>query len=189
MAAEPAAGRPSTWRSLATDPRVHVTISTDYYRVTGSTPAEINASMNRAGPKAIGSKNAIGEFRSRDRINYTMLDRGSSCSLSSFTITHDVTVTLPRWRPPKGAAADTRQWWSVTLRDIVQHEQEHAFIAAVQIRAMPGQLDRLPSTGSCSTMRTAVNHLSDRRWAAANRLNDDFDTWTHNGTTGPYWLA
>lgn len=189
VTAAPTNGSPATWRDLGTDRRVHVTVTTRYYDVQGLTPEAISDSMGRLGPKAIHAKNAIGSFSSRDRINYVLLDRGSSCSLSSFTITHDATITLPRWRGSAKATDETRDWWAETLRDIVQHEQEHAFIAAVQVRAMPAELDRLRTTGSCDAMESAVTHVTHRRWDAADRLNDQFDDWTDNGTTGPYWLG
>jgi predicted secreted Zn-dependent protease len=98
-------------------------------------------------------------------------------------------IWVPRWPGATSAPARTRTWWHRVARDIRQHEQEHAFIALTELRAVPALLDSVAGHQKCHAVEAEVRRLLDERWRAAERRNRAFDNWTHNGTTGPYWLG
>jgi len=180
---------PQTWQQLATDSRVNLDSRTKYYAVHGANPRQLQASMGVQGPLAIGSKNAIGRFRAGGGVTYRLLDRGSTCELFDFTVNESDLTWLPRWTGDGMATARTRGWWSKTAEDVRQHEQEHAFIRLIEVRALPSLLDRIPIFPTCAQVTDAVKRVTNEHWRLAERRSFAFDRWTDNGRNGRYWLG
>ena len=180
---------PANWRDVALDPEVQLNLTTQRYEVKGSTPAQIDASMRVAGSRATKSRNAVGMHGGRIGVRYVMLQGPSSCELYSHTVIYNAKTIVPRWREARAASDSTAAWWSKYQRDIEQHEQEHAFIAVLEVYALDEQLDALPGTGSCAELQADVKAAVNERSKSASHANRDFDNWTKNGRLGPYWLG
>lgn len=101
-----------------------------YYRVTGSTGAELYKSMVKNGPDHGGNKRNVlastsFKFNFKND-NFTI--RRNRCVLTNLDIVVDVTYTYPRWRGSKNASAETRKAWKKFEKIAVLHEKEHVKI-------------------------------------------------------------
>jgi predicted secreted Zn-dependent protease len=180
---------PDEWQALATDSRVTLHLTVHRYMVQGSTPRELMRSMARTGPASIGSRRAIGGFQLTKGDLGFWLRPGRRCSVTDARLSVEAGIWVPGWPGATSAPARIRTWWHRVARDIWQHEQEHAFIALTELRAVPALLDSVAGHHGCHAVGAEVRRLLDERWRAAERRNRAFDRWTHNGTTGPYWLG
>ena len=102
------------------------------YEIHGVTPYELSQSMAGNGPYDAWT-GSHAEATTQTHVMYRFRERtfGGSCEIvpdSSTPITLSYDVTIPRWTPPGGATASTRQWWIDELLAAVHHENHHVEI-------------------------------------------------------------
>jgi predicted secreted Zn-dependent protease len=178
-----------TWRSLAEDPHLDLSITSKWYPIRGRTKNQIDASLLRDGTRATHERNAIAYHGGGFGVRYQLLQGPSTCELYDYEVVYNGKTLLPRWTSSSAAPDSVARWWHTYLFDIEQHEQEHAFIAVLEVQALRLELDAVQSTSSCPQLVAEVRSLLKARSKAANSHNRDFDHWTKNGRTGPYWLG
>lgn len=110
--------------------RVILNEKVQYYRVTGSTGAELYKSMVKNGPDHGGTKrNVLASTSFKFNFeNDVFTIRRNRCILKNLDIVVDVTYTYPRWSGSKNASVETRKAWKKFEQIAILHEKEHVKI-------------------------------------------------------------
>src|SRR5439155_275059 len=111
-------------------PHALIAAREQYYDIDGSSAGALRNQINRLGPKDESgeSKDALTVWSVESA--YAAAQRGDSCVLRDVKVTLDVTVTLPRWKPPGQGDGDVQ-------RDL--HIAQDATVSA--LRRGVGRLD------------------------------------------------
>ena len=131
------------------------------YPVTGSTYAELLASMRENGPLAerTGRRHfGVTEVSFRQSFDYQRA-RGR-CELLGADITLDMTIVLPEWTERDGASTRTVERFERLYDDIVRHEERHAAIARDYLGRLRGEMDRPVTARSCSALEAGLRASS-----------------------------
>jgi predicted secreted Zn-dependent protease len=138
--------------ACASSPGLRVAVRAEAYAVAGSTAAHLREAVALLGPRRGGARFAA-------YTDWTLAWSYAPAAVAggvgpvSPRIEVAVTCTLPRWRPPRSAAAALVEAWSACLAAAVQHERGHVDLAiaagcaaldalrAVPPRAGEGALD------------------------------------------------
>src|SRR5256884_8262639 len=108
--------------------RPSIVATEQYYDIDGSSAGALRNQINRLGPKDESgeSKDALTVWSVESA--YAAAQRGDSCVLRDVKVTLEVTVTLPRWKPPATATAQLVRTWQTYLKAVRVHEAGHRAI-------------------------------------------------------------
>src|SRR5438034_11708212 len=120
--------------------RATIAAREQYYDIDGSSAGALRNQINRLGPKDESgeSKDALTVWSVESA--YAAAQRGDSCVLRDVKVTLDVTVTLPRWKPPATATAQLVRTWQTYLKAVRVHEAGHRTIAERNAREVMAAL-------------------------------------------------
>jgi predicted secreted Zn-dependent protease/LysM repeat protein len=147
-------------------------VTVSYYAVTGSTPREIELSMQENGPwSEWAGANAQAQVEVRPSFNFGFQsDGGGDCSVvidGPVPLTLTYHVTLPSWTPPEGVSSVTIDWWIEIINETVVHEAHHITLYESYLPAMNDAV----RTGTCESVEADLERL----WTDASRVNCEFD--------------
>src|SRR5256885_7729881 len=128
-------------------PHALIAAREQYYDIDGSSAGALRNQINRLGPKDESgeSKDALTVWSVESA--YAAAQRGDSCVLRDVKVTLNVSVTLPRWKPPATATADVRKKWQAYLTALRLHEAGHRTIAERNAREGMAALTPLRGAG------------------------------------------
>jgi predicted secreted Zn-dependent protease len=159
-------------------PRVHLST----YEVSGTSPAEISASLNASGPysswtdsRADGLTVASATYR----FQLVVDEASGTCTLESTgapTITMRYTVMLPRWTTPPDAEPATVEWWNEVVHRIATHEQQHVAI----YREVQRELNDAFRRATCETVEDDLVAV----WSEATREQCELDMKEYGDALG-----
>jgi len=119
--------------------------------VGGVTLSEIGAELARRGPQ-VGSSGrrhpGATALSFTSKLDFAQAPR--SCRIGEANVSVTAEVTLPRWRRPRGAEADTRLIWDTLAADIKRHEESHVSIAKRHARELENALRALGNFRDCA---------------------------------------
>lgn len=155
-----AAARPARLIDFSRAPAgVRVTSHLSEYVITGDTPAELRAGINRLGP-VIDGRTRAGSAHWHIRWNWSSEDRGGTCAMRDVRVHLDLSVRLPRWEPGESAEHATRLWWERFHRDLVAHEQGHVDIAIAAAREIHDGIRAV--RGACGSLGLRADGVGAR---------------------------
>ena len=145
-----------------------------YYDLTGTSVAQLRASMDAQGP--VDSSGRRNDAFTTWNIDWTWPLTGEGvCILSGATITDTITVTFPRWLPPAGAPASLITRWNTYESALVTHESGHvSFVVTTSadvLAAIKG--------ATCDTAEAAAQAVVTR----IRQHDVDYDAETDHGAT------
>lgn len=116
------------------------------------------------------------------KVDWTWGRDGEPCRVVDPKVHVDVTVALPRWRPPFDADAALVAEWHHYVAALARHEQGHVDL----VYAMAGISEARLAAGGCEgarlVARTMLAELRERQAA--------FDAYTHHGRNqGPSFFS
>src|SRR5256886_16822675 len=116
---------PASASAGAAAARPSIVASEQYYDIDGSSAGALRNQISRLGPKDESGK-------SQDALTvwsiewvYGTAQRGDSCVLRHAKATPNVSVTLPRWKPPAMATPQPLKAWQAYLTAVRLHEAAH----------------------------------------------------------------
>jgi predicted secreted Zn-dependent protease len=152
-----------------------------FYDVTGATVAELRDAMRRLGPRGSdGHGDAVtvwnlewtyGEGRPAD-----------GCALRDVRVTLAVTVTLPRWDPPRDAPRRLVDSWRRFLERVQVHEGGHRAIAERYARRLAAALTALRAP-TCEAVWDEAKRTGARVVEEGRAANRAYDVETKHGQT------
>ena len=156
------------------------------YAVTGSSPHEIWHAITRARPwKTNHNYSATTTWVARSQYRFDAGEDGFR--LVKFHEETKVTVTLPRWAPPRmppgnGAAVDK------AVNALALHESGHVAIACQVTGELMREMGKLGSFASRQEMRDAARDTENRVLARYRARDRDYDLETRHGAfQGARW--
>ena len=163
-------------------PRATIAAREQYYDIDGSSAGALRNQINRLGPKDESgkSKDALTVWSVESA--YAATQRGDSCVLRDVKVTLDVTVTLPRWKPPATATAQLVRTWQAYLKAVRVHEAGHRTIAERNAREVMAALTTLRGT-NCDKLLGDASNTVERIVADGRARNRAYDVQTQHGQT------
>src|SRR2546422_10841816 len=173
---------PASGSAGAATARPSIVASEQYYDIDGSSAGALRNQINRLGPKDESgeSKDALTVWSIESA--YTGAQRGDSCVLRDVKVTLDVTVTLPRWKPPATATAQLVRTWQAYLTAVRLHEAGHRTIAERNAREVMAALTTLRGT-NCNKLLGDASNTVERIVADGRARNRAYDVQTQHGQT------
>jgi predicted secreted Zn-dependent protease len=161
-------------------PRAAITAREQYYDIDGSSAGALRNQISRLGPKDESGK-------SHDALTiwslewaYGTAQRGDSCGLRDVKVTLNVSVTLPRWKPPATATAELLKTWQAYSQAVRLHEAGHRAIAERNAREVMAALTPLRGT-SCDKLSDEATRTAERIVADGRARNRAYDVQTKHG--------
>lgn len=141
------------------------------YRVTGSTPLDIVASIRAHGPLNdwLGQR-AEAQTLAVPHLRIDLIGSGSTCRIVAAArpaVSFSFTITLPRWDPGSGASPATVTWWDAELGRAATHENHHVDLW----RAAGVSMTKATTTSTCANLQ---GHLATIV-KSTTRANCEFD--------------
>ncbi|HVH67639.1 MAG TPA: DUF922 domain-containing protein [Gemmatimonadales bacterium] len=176
----PAAAAPPA--TAAAPARPTITAREQYYDIDGSSAGALRDQIHRLGPKDESGQ-------SRDALtvwnlewSYGTLPRGDSCVLRDIKVTLDVSITLPRWKPPSTATPHLNESWRNYLEHVKLHEAGHRTIAERNARELMTALGAMRGT-SCPKLSDDAARRAEEIVADGRSRNRAYDVETKHGQT------
>jgi predicted secreted Zn-dependent protease len=162
----------------------HVDI--EYYAVEGATVGELARSLLERGPINNGSR-YFGQTDWTINAEYEWIGDHTGCRIESLVVRVLVTLTLPRWDPPRNAPAELRSAWTGFARALTAHEHNHRRLAEEAADAIRWDLATLRYSDcrhSDERARQRVTGIIDE-YSRRNRAYDEHTD--HGGKEGALW--
>ncbi len=163
-------------------PRAAITAREQYYDIDGSSAGALRDQISRLGPKDESGKSQDALTVWSIEWGYGTAQRGDSCLLRDVKVTLNVSVTLPRWKPPATATADVRKKWQAYLTAVRLHEAGHRTIAERNAREVMAALTPLRGA-TCDKLSDEATRTAERIVADGRARNRAYDIQTKHGQT------
>ena len=163
-------------------PRAAITAREQYYDIDGSSAGALRNQISRLGPKDESGKSQDALTVWSIEWGYGTAQRDDSCVLRDVKVTLNVSVTLPRWKPPATATADVRKQWQAYLRAVRLHEAGHRTIAERNAREVMAALTPLRGA-TCDKLSDEATRTAERTVADGRARNRAYDIQTKHGQT------
>ena len=161
--------------------RPTITVREQYYDIDGSSTGALRDQIRRLGPKDGGeSRDALTVWNLEWK--YRATPSGDGCALNDVRVTLDVAITLPRWKPPQGAAPEVVAAWRKYLERVRLHEAGHRAIAERNARDLTAALAAV-RTPSCREADDSASRLAEQIVADGRARNRAYDVDTKHGQT------
>ena len=162
--------------------RASISTREQYYDIDGSSAGALRNQIRRLGPKDEGGKSQDALTVWNLEWGYGTLQRGDSCVLRDVKVTLDVSVTLPRWKPPATASPGLLKTWQAYLKAVRLHEAGHRTIAERNAREVMAALMPLRGT-NCDKLSGEATRLAEQIVADGRARNRAYDIQTKHGQT------
>lgn len=159
-----------------------VKMSTNYYKVFGSTPREVRRSINEQRPWK--RKDAMdGQTDWTVRCKYMVSDEAGVSRVQSMTTETVIVITLPVWHAPKGTPNEYTDRWAKYFTALLRHENGHAgyaLAAAAEVRRQAGPIREGPTSAE---LTRRINDTVNRVLNEFREKDKLYDQETRHGLT------
>lgn len=148
----------------------------DYYSVSGSTVADLRNSLD--------SQHPVSGFDGNTHwhVSWNWPGYGSpDCDLQSAKLDTAITVTLPRWNPPRDASTELILQWKHYLGSLAFHEQGHVQLA----RQGFARMQQVLHDADCGNAEARLQGVMQIMHEADRRYDADTDHGTRQGARFP----
>lgn len=147
-----------------------------YFTIDGSTLSELEAELNRLGPKvSTTDRRHPGATRMEFTTRVTYAEQDGRCRVAEADVKLEANMILPRWRQPADTELDVRLIWNTLAADIRRHEEGHIVIARNHARELEQSLRALPRQPDCETAAARVQEVSAEVMARHDEAQVRFD--------------
>jgi predicted secreted Zn-dependent protease len=172
---------PASAAAAATLPAPSVANQVQYYDIEGSSLAELREQIRRLGPKS-GAESEDAQTIWDLEWTYDAAPGPGGCVMRNVRVTLTLTVTLPRWAPPRDVPAAVLQGWQTYLQHLKLHESGHQAIAQRNARDLMAALMGMRATG-CDELSRQASQTGERIVAEGRAKNRQYDVDTKHGQT------
>ena len=157
-----------------------LTISTNHYVVTGSTPAEVRNSIDRARPggRASGT-DALTTWKINWRSRVSTVN--GQCQLDSLTVETTISIVLPSWRPPTNAPPQMLKRWASYYSALQKHELNHAESGKLAAKELRRRISEVPPQTDRRSLQSQIENVAAEVIAKYKQRDADYDRETAHG--------
>lgn len=154
----------------------------EFYEVHGKTARQIRAQMDKLGPlDATEHRRYDGHTQWFIRFNYRTYNSGGNCTLQSFDVSLEGTMTLPRWNPPDGVRKQLVEEWQTFSAALRRHEDGHYEIARAAADEFAKRFAEQLSGATCKTLEDKINATADAILSAYRQKEVEYDQASAHG--------
>ncbi len=137
-------------------------VSVHYYKISGTTTADLDSEIKLKGPKINGGLHAVAVARIKmyPKVTYEKIDKG--CRIDSAKVTVDAHVTLPKWTGRDSASPTLGRAWDNIDRYTRLHEATHVNMAFNYAKKIEDSVLALPTMKKCDTLRARTKSIVER---------------------------
>lgn len=148
---------------------------TETYSITGTSGAELYASIGERGPKVGGMVRAIAHTNFKLTWSRKYEPQGDACSLVSARPKLIITYTLPK--PAKPLPSATQRNWETFITGVRKHELVHGDIIKRMVKEIEAVSVGLsvPNDPDCRKIRTELTKRLSELSQAQRQRSRDFD--------------
>ncbi len=162
-----------------THSEVRETRENKHYTVSGASPADVRASMNKVRPKGFDAYTSW-----NIRWNYTYRQANGRCAIASVTTRLAIAYTMPRVETQN---ANLQKGFDAYLQKLRVHEDGHANIGQSVARKIDDGIAGLTAP-ACETLDQRANALGEKLVKEGAAADIDYDRVTDHGKTqGARW--
>lgn len=161
-------------------PGVRAQVAYVAYDVSAPSLAEMHAEIGRLGP-TIGERRWAGRTKSHMRWTFQTERHAAGCRVRRPVVQLSVEITMPRWRPASDADEPTKVYWRRYHGALLQHEVEHARIAADAAALIVRTLERQTPGLTCEEVGRRANDAAHQVLAEHRQRQVAFDEATAHG--------
>ncbi len=167
--------------------QVRLDISTNYYVVTGQTPAALLASLRESRQARTNSSfDAFTTWKIRWTYRYSNIPEG--VALDNVEVTARVGVTMPRWTSSQGAPATLVQGWVRYYQGLSAHEEGHVRLVREAVTEMQKSVSALNQFESTAALSKALDRACSQAVEKAKQRERQYDAETgHGRRQGAVW--
>jgi len=147
---------------------------TTCYRIEGTTMAELDAQMDKKGPRADGTR-AVAVTRWVVRWSYQTRSDDSGCDLLKPSIETLAVFSYPTWDPGDTAGEEAVSQWRDFMHGVEAHEEHHRSLAVKAGLAIRRALMGLPSAGTCSVLEDEADRTFHEVYDLYEAKQEAFD--------------
>lgn len=162
--------------------RIAIASREQYYDIDGSSAGALRDQIQRLGPKDESGKALDALTVWELEWTYHEVGDATGCALRDVQVTLNVTVTLPRWKPPPTAPARLSDSWRTYLEHVKVHETGHRTIAQRYARELFTALSGLRAA-TCAELDGVVSRRAEEIVAEGRARNRAYDVDTQHGQT------
>ena len=173
---------PAAAPAAAPAPRPAIAATEQYYDIDGSSAGALRDQINRLGPKDESGKPRDALTVWSIEWGYATTSRPDGCVLRDVKVSLNVTVTLPRWKPPATASPEVVKAWQSYVKAVRVHEAGHRAIAERNARDVFAALTPLRGM-NCDLLSDEASRTAERIVADGRARNRAYDVETKHGQT------
>jgi len=173
---------PAAAPAAAPAPRPAIAATEQYYDIDGSSAGALRDQINRLGPKDESGKPRDALTVWSIEWGYAATSRPDGCVLRDVKVSLNVTVTLPRWKPPATASPEVVKAWQSYVKAVRVHEAGHRAIAERNAREVFAALTPLRGM-NCDLLSDEASRTAERIVADGRARNRAYDVETKHGQT------
>jgi predicted secreted Zn-dependent protease len=160
------------------DPIITEKITT--YAVSGKTPKDVRADINRKRKAAAGGGyDSINNWNTWWTVNTERTARG--CAITSVKVTLDIEIVIPKL--VASAPADLRRRFDTYLEHLMVHERGHSKHSIAAARQIEPALMKMAPKPTCRETIQAANKLANSFLLKQRQIDKDYDARTRHGAT------
>jgi predicted secreted Zn-dependent protease len=151
-----------------------------YYKVSGTTPMELNDSIKQCSPIK-DAYTANTEYVLNWKVEYRQLG-GGQCATGNVAVGIRIRHTYPLWEVPGTASASAKGTWNSFMDNLALHEDGHTRLDQQYAEEL---LDDLRSIKGydCKTIEQHAKDIAAVRTRALSAANKAYDETTGHGTS------
>ena len=173
---------PAAAPAAAPAPRPAIAATEQYYDIDGSSAGALRDQINRLGPKDESGKPRDALTVWSIEWGYAATSRPDGCVLRDVKVSLNVTVTLPRWKPPATASPEVVKAWQSYVKAVRVHEAGHRANAERNAREVFAALTPLRGM-NCDLLSDEASRTAERIVADGRARNRAYDVETKHGQT------
>jgi predicted secreted Zn-dependent protease len=154
--------------------------TTNYYRVTGSTPLELRRSISQMRPwRNRNSSDAVTTWNVTWQ--YAVVPGPSGCRADSIRMTTTITTMLPLFVPPTNPPPELLKRWAEYFTALTRHEALHAAFATGAAAEIRGVLSSGGAHAHCEALQRDLNGRASAVLDRRRREEREMDVRTRHG--------
>jgi len=152
-----------------------------YYGITGSTPDELRAQMDRFGYTDELGHHWDAYTKWDVHWSYPYSTTVGGCATGPVEVEVEVVFVLPQWDDPEKGPVDLAQRWNTYLAALQRHEDGHKDIAVEAGCEVLRALDSLAVYASCSELEQTADAIAESTLELYRQHEDTYDRQTDHG--------
>ena len=155
----------------------------EYLDVAGNSKRELIEALDRLSVPDETGKRFYGHTHWELRWNYNVASEGAECRVTTVTATLDMTMSLPRWDPPRNADPALVRTWNAFVAGLREHEEGHRDIALAAAQEITNRIEAISPAANCAKLKRTVGIRANSLLDEYREKGRRYDRTTDHGRT------